>query len=625
MATLSASVEGNSSSRAKAVKRPRGPQLLTFVFTFLQPATFMLLSTLKEQPIKAATRKHRPTPSSVPPPSPPSPRQLDNIFIDALAKACSCRQHTTANVSQAVASNSGYLYHKARRRNAYDSGRQIRHLHCAAAPPSPPPFLQSLSRDDYMSMLDYYRESYSTCAGALAVPPPAMRISSMGKSENAINPRPEVHAGIKELPSSAYENIHDNSPPTLAHLLKVLDRDDCTHEEAFEAYSALPSPGVSYLSNDTRRLLFRRLSVLRKKNRLSKMRYLSVVDDMKSTNLPMTPAEWNSAIAFCGQCFTHITAVDVENALRTWKDMEQEADVRGRSITFNILFDLAAKAGKFVLAEMILKEMGDRKLDYNRYSRNAFIFYHGLRGDGDGVRRAYREYVESGEIVDTVVMNCVITALIRAGEPAAAEQVYERMKRLHTKQTGHHMPLGNWRELRDLGRLLNRAARRFKEDPTRLQQLQEEQSIAPDIQTYAHFVEYHVCQTGELRRIAALLAEMQHLGLPMHGRIFTKLFKGFTYHGGVRYTSWTRARLEVVWVSMLEALDQGLDDVCVMKWMVLWAIRAFERCAGRRRASEIWNELRVRWKPGDGDMEHVMAILEIKSPWIAVIMDERPT
>lgn len=460
-------------------------------------------------------------------------------------------------------------------------------------------------------MLDYYREPYSTRAGGLAEFSTATPKSSMLNWESDKMPPPGVHAATDQSPPPAYKRLRDEDSSALAHLLKVLNRDDCTHEEAFEAYSALPFPGVSYLSSETCRLLFHRLSVLQKKSRASKMRYLSLVDDMKSANLPMVPGEWNSAIAFCGQCLTHITSGDVENALRMWTEMEQEASVKGGNVTFNILFDVAAKAGKFVLAEMILKEMEDRQLKYNRYSRNSFIFYHGLREDGDGVRRAYREYVEAGEIVDTVVLNTVITALIRAGEAAAAEQVYERMKRMHTKQTGQIVPLGQWREIRDLGRVLNRAARRFSKDPEKLRQVQEEQTITPDTQTYLHFVEYHASQTGEIRRIAALLAEMQHLGLPMHGRIFTKLFKGFAYHGGVRYTSWTRSRLEAVWASMLEASDEGLENVRVMKWMVVWAVRAFERCAGRRRTLEIWSELRRRWEPGDRDVDFVMSALKM--------------
>ena len=606
MAILNASVEKNSSSRVKPIKRSLGPQLLTFVFTFLQPATFLLLSSLKEQPIKAATRRHRPTPSSV---SPTAPRQLDNVFIDALATACLCRQHTRASMAQAKSLNPGYLYHKARRRSASNPGRQIRHLHYAAMSPRPPAASRPLSCDEYLSMLDYYKESYSTQAGASVELPSATTMLPMLKSETTIVTPPKAHTGVDEMPSPAYEQAEDNDMPALIHLLKVLGRDDCTHEEAFEAYSTLPFPGVTFLSPPDRRLLFRRLSVLERKGRNSKMRFLSVVDDMDAAGLPLAAAEWNSSIAFCGQCFTRISAVDVENALRMWKKMEQEADVKGGPVTFNILFDIAAKAGKFALAEMILKEMRDRNLGLGRYGRNALIFYHGLRGDGDAVRRAYRDYVQAGEIVDTVVMNCVITALIRAGEPAAAEQVYERMKRMHTKQTGHHLPPDNWRDNRELGRLLHRAAQEFKEEPKKLHQLREEQSIAPDVRTYAHLVDYHASQTGEIRRIAALLADMKDLGLPMHGRIFTKLFKGFTYYGGVRYTVWTRARLEMVWSSMLDALDQRQDEVRVMKWMVLWAVQAFERCAGRERTLEIWSELRQRWEPGDGDIDFVMSAL----------------
>ena len=413
-----------------------------------------------------------------------------------------------------------------------------------------------------------------------------------------------------ESPPLADPEIWSFHRPGLRNFLQVLHRDDCTHEEAFEAYSKLPSPGVSLLSYKTIRLLFRRLSAMERKDRDSQLRYLSVVDDMKACDFPLKEEEWNSAIAFCGQCFARIKAAEVESALRTWKEMEQEACVKSGNVTFNILFDMAAKAGKFVLAEMILTEMEARKLSINRYARVGLIYYHGLRGDGDGVRTAYREFVEAGEIVDTVVMNCVIASLIRAGEPSAAEQVYERMKRMLAKHTGHSIPSLNWKERRDLGRLLERVAQQFKNQPSKLQQVRDEQFLAPDLHTYAIFVEHHATKTGELRRIATLLTEMQHLGIPMHGRIFLKLFKGFAYNGGLRYTSWTKTRLESVWNSLLEILDQETEvEVRIMKWMVIWSVRAFERCAGRERTLEIWEELRRRWKPGKGEGEEVMGML----------------
>jgi len=461
---------------------------------------------------------------------------------------------------------------------------------------------------------DVMSEPYEESAPLPSLPP-ASELSGLPESLKSSKPfdpsnssasldilRPAESPPLSERRESNYDD------PSATKLLEILDKDDCTHVAAFQAYSELRYPGVWYLSDDSIRLLFRRLSVVEKKNKDSMLRYLSVVDDMKSSGFDMTQAEWNSAIAFCGQCFARISADDVETALRTWKEMEEEAKVKGGHVTFNILFDMAAKSGKFVLAEMILKEMETRKLRINRYARVGLIFYHGLKADGDGIRRAYREFVEAGEIVDTVVMNCVIASFMRAGEPSAADQVYERMKRMLSKYTGQTIPLLRWKETRDLGRILNRAAREFKDQPERLQQLRNEQLLAPNLRTYAIFVEHHASRTGELRRISTLLTEMSHLGIPIHGRIFLKIFKGFAFHGGLRYTSWTTARLESVWDALLVAVEE--TDVKVMRWTVVWAVRAFERCAGRERMFEVWGELRRRWKPGDwGELQMVMGLL----------------
>ena len=467
-------------------------------------------------------------------------------------------------------------------------------------------------------MLDFYREPFSTQAllpGSEPQPtPPMIRCSTM--TERRDSPKSQLQDSslgpIESPPPDPPDPPDLGNPhhghPAVKNLLKIIENDNCMHDEAFEAYSALPFPGVSHLSQWDRDVLLRRLSAIRVKTRDAMVRYLSVVDDMKACDFPLTESQWNSAIAFCGQCFSRLSAADVEVALRTWKEMEQEAGVRSGPITFNILFDMAAKAGKFVLAEMILKEMETRNLPMNRYFRTGFIYYHGLRGDGDGVRRAYREFVDEGEIVDTVVMNCVIASLIRAGEPSAANLVYERMKRIAAKYTGQSVPSLTWKETRDLGRMFDSAVRQFKHQPVKLQQLRDEQCLVPDLQTYAIFVDYHAKQTGELRQIATLLNEMKFLGIPMSGRIFLKIFTGFAHHGGIRYTSWTESRLESVWRSFLYVLDQD-NDVEITKWMVTWAVRAFERCAGRERTLQIWEELVKRWNPSGQELDIVIDAL----------------
>ena len=388
----------------------------------------------------------------------------------------------------------------------------------------------------------------------------------------------------------------------------ILSSQESDADAVFGAYSQLPSPGVSYLNGHSRLRLLLRLSDIEIKNKhREQLRYLSVIDDMKAVSLPLNEAQWNTAIAFTGRTFARVQAADVASALRIWKEMEQDAGIESGNVTFNILFDIAIKSQKYGLADMILNEMAARGLRFNRYSRVALIYYRGLKGDGNGVRKAYREYVEAGEIVDTVVLNCVIASLIRAGEPSAAEHVFDRMKRLLQTKTGIRIPFYDWRDVKDSGRVLERLAYHLRGDYKQLQEVQGRQFLAPDLKTYSMFIQHHVSRSGSLRRVAALLSEMAALSIPIHGSIFRKLFEGFARHGGIRYTVWTPQRLESVFRSLIVAVEEETKDVHVSKWMAIWVIRAFDRCCDSKRTLEIWSQLRLQWRVVD---EHDRTIVE---------------
>lgn len=430
----------------------------------------------------------------------------------------------------------------------------------------------------------------------LALPAPKIEEDKVEKTAN-VGPRLQPKTEDEEC--------------AIAELLRVLEEEDAEQKCVFEAYSVLPSPGVAYLEDKARHLLLRRMSQVESKSQKSMMRFLSVIDDVRSADLHMIEAEWNSAISFVGRCFVRVTAVEVEAALRMWKEMEEDAGVSSGHVTFNILFDIATKAGKYVLAEMILKEMASRNLQLNRFAHVGLIFYHGIRQDGQGVRKAYRELVETSHVIDTVVMDCVIASFLRAGELPAAEQLYERRKRLFAEKANTRVPpmIGNWRRMRELGNVLDKAKVLWKENPQKLQQIQAEQYLGPSLRTYAIFIEHHVSVSGELRCVTNMLDEMQSFGIPMHGRLFVKIFKGFAYHGGVKYTSWTRARLESVWAALKSALDSEIDDVSLQKWMVVWIMRAFTKCCGKERALQLWAEMKPRWEPAPEELNAVHHLL----------------
>lgn len=534
--------------------------------------------------------------------------KMETTFIDALL-TCACQEHVAASSTRLPIYRSPFTYHKARRRTGQRFFRQMRSIQTLpenARPLAPPP---PFTRREYLKMLDYYEESVPVPPFEGYSPPPITALPQ---------PVPQIsRSADQKFATSASMATESATQMAVERLVTMLDQEDSSHDAILEAYFALPSPGVVHLSPWKRRLLLKRLSTVEKKNPRGLARYLSIVDDMQAAGLPMIGAEWNSILAFTGRCSFPVQDAQVESVLQTWKEMEEDSAVESGEVTFNILFDVAAKAGKYVLAEMVLEEMRARNLPLNRFARTNLIYYHGLRGDGDAVRNAYKAFVEAGEIVDTVVINCVIASLILAGEPQAAELVYERMKRMYSVATNGLSPSHyNWKRCRDLGRTLNRAVRHLRSKSEEHQALQNEQLLCPDLRTYAIFIEYHVLQTGELRRIIALLDEMQAFRVPLHGRIFVKLLKGFAKHGGVRCTSWTSARLEKVWASLLAVLGRQDDDDAVVadmyvgKWMVVWAVRAFYRCCGHARAMDIWAELGSRWKPSPEEDAAVLTLLE---------------
>ena len=633
-----------------AIRRFTARRAVTLLF-ILHPTLCGLGAFLREQPIKAAYKKYPycPNGSTGRAPSLPPPQETENIFVNALVQAASCHKHARRPTDLTLNSGPGYTYHKARRRMPPVVGIQKRSLHHTTNL-RPAMTRTSPSREEYLNLVDTYRELYTQAQWIEPNLPPHLLIGKAPKTSKyvsmdptgkpslpimgagpqpplsksfsdplAVKTAPQQAGFTRDAPSEKVESspAYQEQPlqPDVVHLLCILEASECTHEEAYKAYSALPSPGVSHLSEPQIRLLFRRLSTIEKKGRETALHYLSVVDDMKSLDFALTEAEWNSAIAFCGQTLPYIGHSDVENALLTWKEMEKEANVQSGNVTFNILFDMAAKAGKFVLADMIKKEMESRGLIFNRYFRVGNIYLHGLRGDSDGIRLAYRDLVEAGEVVDTIVMNCVIAALISAGELASAENVYDRMKTLLSKHGGRSLPAYTWQEVRDLGRILDRLARynrRNREDfeLKRLIHLKEQISIVPNVHTYAIFIEHHAWHTGDLRRVAAMLNDMQILGLPIEGRIFLKLFKGFAKHGGGAYTVWSPSRLHSVWNSFIEVLDAGDQHVEIRKWIVIWAVRAFARCAGREWALHTWEEMRHRWDPTQEELQSANSWLQ---------------
>lgn len=413
-------------------------------------------------------------------------------------------------------------------------------------------------------------------------------------------------------------------------------------DHIYSLYEKLPEPRIPYLHHKIRHKLMMVLG-REEKSRTSMLRYFAVVEDIQRAGLRLTPAEWNSCVAFASRWVGHSSERETSAALQLWKKMQTEAGIQGNEVTFNILFDVASKAGNFVLAELLYKEMEKRNLPWNRYHHVSLIHFFGLKGESDGMRAAYKEMVEAGELIDTVVLNCVISGFLRCGEEYAAERVYDRMKTAHERAP--KMPYRNYMDEKILTKVLMMFAKVSKEAAKHASEprakgdiasaaedasqagaddnlsktsssglsaedldadaesigdggalrkhFQKQSPITPDVQTYRILLNHYGVRLAALDKVALFLDDMKWFQVPLHGAIFLALFKGFAFHGGPGQ-QWSRERLLSVYEAFQSAVAVNANGIYIDAWLARWILRAFHRCDTEEKVLEVWMELKPR-------------------------------
>lgn len=410
---------------------------------------------------------------------------------------------------------------------------------------------------------------------------------------------------------------------TILRIEKLLEDERSSHEELYGLYQSLPFPKISCLPRKTIRALLHHLAVVEKRDETSMLRYLSIVDDLKAANIPLISSEWNSAIAFAGKSFSKMTESEVQSAMYIFKEMESKAGVEASFCTFNILFDIATRAGRYSLAEAFIQEMERRDIAFTRHFKTSRIYYYGCRRNGDGVRSAYKDLVDSGHVVDTVVLNCVIASLIRANEPVAAEHVFLRMKYLHAEKQLEYSPADDWRKKKKLGKAMSYAHLNKDRDASILEEFHKTAPVVPDMTTYRLLVGHHANDTGNLDRVVELLEEMKEVGLPYDGAIFFHLFRGYGSFGGVPYTAWTLDRLESTWTAFKEAAERDPEKVAFKLGVAIVSLTAFGKCAGPRRVIEAWEEMQSYWNPTDEEEDVILDAMRNLIPQDSDVLSDK--
>ncbi|KAI1766445.1 hypothetical protein GGR53DRAFT_486099 [Hypoxylon sp. FL1150] len=360
----------------------------------------------------------------------------------------------------------------------------------------------------------------------------------------------------------------------------------------YDIYQALPEPRISHISARLRHQLLAVLGMAERKDSKSMLRYFSVVTDVKNSGFPLTQYEWNTATSFASRYVGRSTEVEVEAALHLWREMERDAGIKASSVTFNILFDVASKAGKLSLAEMIYQEMITRGFSFNRYHHVSLIHYFGLKQDSSGIRAAYKEMVESGEVIDSTVLNCIISGFLTCGEEASAERVYEKMK--ESVRETDVLPDRNYTMQKNMTKVLMMFAKVGKKHPELRPNFQHTALMSPDLGTYRILINHYGPKLGDLAKVTQFLDEMKSYNVPLHGAIFLALFKAFGKHGGLG-SDWSSKRLGNVWDAFLDALDAETEGLHISTWMAMAILKAFSRYASRDQILDVYGQLKSKW------------------------------
>jgi pentatricopeptide repeat protein len=429
-------------------------------------------------------------------------------------------------------------------------------------------------------------------------PPPPPEIAPFRKTKKARRPlriRPitkEQHEKSRMpwlFPSSMLEL------EILREFGKAVRNENSTNEALFELYRQLPGSRLPYMDRVTMERFITRMMTVPLRDQVSMLRYLTVIEDMKASKIPITRNEWNQASTFVTKAFKETTVSEMRAAFELWAESEGDFNVAADTTTFNILLDSASKSKSPIAAQRILKELQSRKLKYDRFTYTTLIMYHAHAGDAAGVRRVYQSLVDAGEAVDNVVLNTLMTALIHCGDTESAEKIFAFMKRAGVMAEKDPSPsMIEYRKQRAYTQKLKRLSSQNVKDYQEYIQL----PLGPNVASFHLFVHLH-CRNANWDRVQDIIRDMKMFQITLPDSVYLSLLKGFAWWGSSDpYNAWNGARLEEV---LRVVLDESAGVITWARVYAVWTIRAVAKVyANREILQKVWEEIVAQWERQGG-------------------------
>lgn len=511
---------------------------------------------------------------------------MDSFFVNALVRASLCKMHSSSHSSAGcrgvgvggVEGGDGDWRNRPPSRLSAPASRRG-YSQDMMETKLRPPYEQAL-KSELMSFTDPYHDPKA---------PP-----EHGEKFKDTDARPLQTKPPERLPWLRPSTPEDKA--ALNDFDQHIENPNTSLEDLFQLYRKLPSPRLPHLTLYKINHLVGRMMSVPLRNEANMLRYLSILDDMKATGLPISRNEWNAAVSFVARSFREVTMREAKSAIQIWKESEIVAGVPSNTGSFNILLDMASKSNAPVLAEWVLREMKIRGISADRFTHVTIITIHGFRGDGEKVREAYRNFVDAGEIVDTVALNAVMSGLIRSGQPQSAEYIYDNMKRA-TLDPPYPPPVtgpAGWQGKRSWSKTLKKIAAKKRIIEGYMAEFGA--SMAPDVYTF-NMVILQCCRDGDYDKTQVLLEEMKQFSVDIDESIFIAMLKGFDWYGGMRYSPWTQERLDAV----IKQVFEESPEIIMERSLAIWILKAVAKVYNsKKQVLKAWDIIERRWERQGG-------------------------
>lgn len=400
----------------------------------------------------------------------------------------------------------------------------------------------------------------------------------------------------------------------LTLFLEELHRGDDL-DELFKYYQAIPSPRLPYLEMAEIHLLLSRYLGVHKRTDRAMLQYIIIMDEMRTLELPIMNNEWTQVLIYIGQRFNRkVEQAEVEAVLAMWRDSDKHTDRQRSATIFNVLLDIAVNGKQPSLVTAILDEMKSRNISHDRYTHTTLLKWYGKTKNKKAVMDTFRRLVSEGQIVDTVILNSLISALLTCLETLTAEQIYQRMRNYGAETIA--LPISPFhvnasrrlaKRLKNIGNY-NRKQRAHLDPPPETGAMIKKLYCGPNIVTINTFLKLY-CFEGDLSQAKLVFSDMEYFQIAPEPSVYISMARGFVAHGAGQRgrPEWTPEALEHFYGLMMGQIladktgAMVLNTTLVCEWIMAFALTTRDP----ERVMEVYRDMQILWRQGKADKKEM--------------------